>query len=81
MKIKRNQSYKPVKLENLEYGQVFEYNDEVYVRLNPDMIVKYCSDTTPILDILEGRINYLSKSTDVIHYPNAELCLGNAYKG
>jgi hypothetical protein len=81
MKIKRNQNYTPVKLEDLKYGDVFEYNDEVYVYMNPSYIKADCSDTTPILFVEIGKIYYLCKSTVVIYYPNAELCLGNAYRG
>ena len=81
MKIKRSQSYTFVKLESLKYGDVFEYNEEIMIYMNPDGVKPYCNDTTPVLDIVDGSICYLSKTTDVIHYPNAELCLGNAYKG
>ncbi len=78
MNIRRNQSYTSVRLENLKYGEVFEYNDEVFIYINPSLVKRDCSDTTPVLSD-NGNIYYLCKSTDVIHYPNAELYLGNAY--
>ena len=81
MNIKRNRSYTLVKLESLKFGDVFEYNDEIYVHMNPQLVQPYCSSTTPVFCPASGLVYYLSKSTDVIHYPNAELCLGNAFKG
>ncbi len=81
MKIKRNQNYTLAKLHWLKYGDVFEYDEQIYAYMKPDLVKPECSDTVPVFDILNGRIGYLCRSTDVIHYPNAELCLGNAYKG
>ena len=79
MKIKRNQNYTPVRLDDLKFGDVFEYNDEVFIYINPSLVKRDCSDTTPVLSD-NGNTYYLSKATIVIYYPNAELCLGNAYK-
>jgi hypothetical protein len=78
MKVKYSQHHTTRSLEDLDYGSVFEYNEEVYIYVRPENVKPECSDTTPVLSII-GNIYYLSKVTQVIHYPDAELHLGNAY--
>jgi len=80
MKIKRIQTYQFIKLSELKYGDCFEYNDEIYIKVNPKHIKPDCMDTIPIVGS-EGNVFYLCTETNVIYYPNAELCLGNAFKG
>ena len=78
MRINHTPRHKLVKLNTLKYGEIFKYEEEVFMCMNPQLAEKGDHDSVPVFWLEKGAINYLYYATDVIHFPRAELFLNDA---
>lgn len=70
MKIAKRNTY--YLFDEVPFGGVFEYNDTVYIKMNP---VYYGGDkmVCNAVSLMSGRYDLLDEGQEVIYYPNAIL--------
>lgn len=70
MKVTRNHSEETF-LSNLDYGDVFEFDDWIYMLISDN--APHVGNVLPCVKLCTGELVYISEDTCVIPYYNAEL--------